>query len=470
MTRDMRINPNLVDMQYAVRGPIPLRAAALQADGRDVVFCNIGNPQALGQAPLSYYRQVMALLQCPALIHRERTLKQSTDALDPTGQISDHVLDLAENILRQMPTGMGAYTASKGPLFIREAVARFIDERDAPAAVPADPESIFLTNGASEGAKHVLEMFITDSSDGIMIPIPQYPLYSAVITRCGGSAVPYHPHEPAGWTLNRDILETSLANAREKGIETRAIVVINPGNPTGALLSAEDVASVIDFAEEHGLAVVADEVYQENTYGEAFTSFAQVLGRRDVPLFSLHSTSKGFIGECGQRGGYLEVRNPPRVAGQNLTVMDILLKLASVSLCSNTAGQIMTYLMVTPPPTGSEPHELFHQERKAILEELDAKARIIKEAFAQMEGVECFGRFGAMYLFPRLTLPEGVSDFDYCMALLEETGLCTVNGTGFGLPGHLRIAVLPPRDLLADVLPRWVAFHNRFLSKAKTQA
>ncbi|MFH0943997.1 MAG: aminotransferase class I/II, partial [Planctomycetota bacterium] len=186
-----------------------------------------------------------------------------------------------------------------------------------------------------------------------------------------------------------------------------------------------------------------------------------------VPLCSLHSVSKGFYGECGHRGGYVELRNPPRIQGTNIGLTEILYKMASVSLCPNTVGQALTYLMVNPPEKGSESYDLFCSERTSILSALQAKAEMIRNAFKEMKGVECFGRLGAMYLFPRLgELPAGKTDFDYCMELLEETGLCTVNGSGFGQQEgtqHLRIAFLPPRELLEEVLPAWIAFHNRFV-------
>jgi alanine-synthesizing transaminase len=465
----VKVNSNLVEMEYAVRGPIPMRAAELEGQGRKTIPCNIGNPQALGQAPITFYREVISLLEEPGRIARERRLRGVT-GVDPGDLVDEYVLDVAEHVLAQLKTGLGAYSESKGPRFIREAVAAFIDRRDAVdgrVAVASDPDRVFLTNGASEGAMYILEILLSGPDDGVMIPIPQYPLYSAAIKRCGGALVGYHPDEEQGWGLERSILEASLAEAKQRGVNVKAIVVINPGNPTGAILAEHSIGEVIDFAEEHSLLIIADEVYQHNVYGAEFVSFAKVLGAREVPLFSLHSTSKGFYGECGHRGGYLEVRNAPRLQGYDLDFADALLKRASVSLCPNTVGQAMTYLMVAEPNEGSPPWERFVAERDAILAELYDKATLIREAFDQMRGVECFGRIGAMYLFPRLTgLPEGTTDFDYCMALLEETGLCTVNGSGFHQrPGtsHLRIAFLPPKEMLAEVLPRWIAFHNGYV-------
>ncbi len=471
----IKVNQNILQMEYAVRGPIPQRAAVLKQEGRTIIPCNIGNPQALGQAPITYYREVLSFVEEPSKIQRERQLKALFEEtplseIKEDDFISDFVLDLSEEILSNIGTGMGAYTESKGIRFIREAVASFIDKRDdieSTRAPAADPEKIFLTTGASEGVKSVIDLLIANPNDGIMIPIPQYPLYSATITKAGGVQVNYYPDEEQGWTLDRSILDDALAQARAEGVNVKGIVVINPGNPTGAVLDGQSVQEVINFAKDNALVIIADEVYQENIYTGEFISFAKALGNQDTPLFSLHSISKGYYGECGHRGGYLEVRNPPQVAGTELDFVDLLTKNASVSLCSNTAGQVLTYLMVSPPEEGSPPYQKFIQEKQKILQELYEKATMIREAFDHMEGVECFGVTSAMYLFPRLgKLPEGTTDFDYCMGLLEETGLCVVNGSGFGQKEgtyHLRIAFLPPKELLAKVLPQWIDFHNNYV-------
>jgi alanine transaminase len=474
----IQVNQNIIEMEYAVRGPIPKRAAELKAQGRRIIPCNIGNPQGLGQQPVTFYRQVLSLLEEPSRIAREKKLKtarrQTPDAFTGLAEndfISDYVLDLSEKILSSMGASTGAYTESNGPRFIREAVARFINKRDgfdAGSALAADPDAIFITNGASESARYIIDLLVSGPNDGIMIPIPQYPLYSATIKKAGGVQVNYYPDEDNGWAISRPILEDALAGAKRRGVTVKGIVVINPGNPTGALLDERTVAEVIQFAKENDIVVIADEVYQENVYGAKFVSFAKMLGADTVPLMSLHSVSKGFYGECGHRGGYLEIRNDPTAMGTDTSFSEIILKQASVSLCSNTVGQLLIHLMVCPPEAGSEPYNRFIEEKENILRELHDKATMIREAFTRMNSVECFGRTGAMYLFPRLNkLPAGTTDFDYCMNLLESTGLSTVNGTGFGQregTHHLRIAFLPPKSLLETVLPDWIAFHNNYVT------
>lgn len=458
MDWQIRINPRVLEMEYAVRGPIPQRAAELERQGMRTIPCNIGNPQALGQAPISYFRQILSLIEDPGVI-------RSGAASSPDGPAED-VVGQAREILELSRIGTGAYTESAGFRFVRESVARFVDRRDGGAGPASDPDAIILTDGASGGAAMVLEALISGPQDGILVPVPQYPLYSATVARQGGTFVGYFPDEDTGWSLDRATLEAPLREAERRGVRVRAVVVINPGNPTGAILDEPSMRDVVAVARDHDLVIIADEVYQENTYGQEWRSFASLLGAEEIPLCSLHSVSKGFAGECGHRGGYMEVRHPPKVAGGAGTLVDVFRKQASVNLCPNTTGQILVHLMVTGPVPGTDTETRYLAERNGVLADLHTKAGMIREAFSAMRGVRCFGRTGAMYLFPRLeVLPEGTNDFDYCMALLEETGIVTVNGAGFGQkPGthHLRLAFLPPVEMIRDVMPRWEEFHERY--------
>jgi aspartate/methionine/tyrosine aminotransferase len=437
------------ETEYAVRGPIVIRAQELERAGREVIYCNIGNPQSLEQKPVTWFRQVLALCEWPSLIE-----------LAPAA-FSGDVIATAKNVLAGTKHGVGAYSESKGVRFIREAVAAFIRERD---GIPADPEAIFLTDGASKGVQSVLRILISGPKDGIMIPIPQYPLYSATITLYEGKQVPYYLDEAHDWKLDRAMLEESIQKAKADGIRVRALCVINPGNPTGSVLDAENVAMVVDFARAHGLSILADEVYQENVYlpKDRFTSFAKVLeqkGAKDVSLFSFHSCSKGYLGECGHRGGYLEVRNVPG------DVQDEITKLQSVSLCSNVPGQVATYCLVRPPRPGEESHALWKQERDHILSELRQRAAILAEGLNRIPGIQCNVVAGAMYAFPRITLPPGKTDDQYCLALLEETGICVVPGSGFGQsPGtaHFRTTILPPTEKIRSVVERLARFHASY--------
>ncbi len=425
----------VLDTQYAVRGPIVARAQELERSGRRIVYCNIGNPQALGQKPLSWTRQILALCEYPEL------------ATSAPGSFPSDAVEAAKKLLAGSGHGFGAYSESKGLRYIRDAVAAFITRRD---GIASDPDAIYLTDGASKGVQAALRLLI-----------PQYPLYSASITMYQGRQVDYYLDEEHDWMLSRTLLEESIAKAKKAGTRTKAIVIINPGNPTGSVLDAANVRMIIGFAKEHGLAILADEVYQDNIYrdGARFESFAKAmveLGEKNVSLFSFHSTSKGFLGECGQRGGYMELRNiPADVSAQ-------VLKMQSVSLCSNLPGQATLYSLVSPPPEGGPSRAAYDRERGDILGELKARAKLIADGLNTIPGFRCNAVAGAMYAFPRFTLPKGMSDEAWCMALLEKTGICVVPGSGFGqLPGtaHFRATILPPREQLAEMVSAIAKFH-----------
>jgi alanine transaminase len=447
------VSPQVRSTEYAVRGPIVARAAELERAGREIIYCNIGNPQSLGQRPITWVRQVLALSEYPELLERV-----------PAGTFPDDVVETARLIAARSKHGLGVYTESKGYRFVREAVADFITDRD---GLAADPEAIYLTDGASKAVQSVLRMLIAGPRDGILIPLPQYPLYSATIALYEGTAVPYELDEASDWGLSLATLEASYASAVARGVRPRAVVVINPGNPTGAVLDEANVEAVLRFARAHGLAVLADEVYQDNVYrqGARFHSFAKVmarLGLADVSLFSFHSTSKGYLGECGHRGGYVECRNVPEDVQAELT------KLQSVALCANTAGQIVLFLQVRPPRPGGPSRALWEQERREVLELLARKAGIVERGLNAVPGIHCQPVAGAMYAFPRITLPPGVTDVGYCMALLEETGICVVDGSGFGQAAgtwHLRTTILPPLEQIEALVRRLGEFHARFTAR-----
>jgi alanine transaminase len=178
-----------------------------------------------------------------------------------------------------MVPNAGAYTESAGILGVRQEIAQFLFERDGYEGNPGD---IFLTNGASEGVRLCMQTIIRDPNsgfkDGVLTPIPQYPLYSALTTLLNGNLIPYYLNEEKGWDCTVSELKSSLSSARSKGISPRALVVINPGNPTGQLLSQEGMVEIINFCRSENICLMADEVYQENVWkeGAKFYSFRKV--------------------------------------------------------------------------------------------------------------------------------------------------------------------------------------------------
>jgi len=183
---------------------------------------------------------------------------------------------------------------------------------------------------------------IRNANDCVLVPIPQYPLYSASITLYGGNMVGYYLNENADWSMNMQSIKTQVESARSQGKTVRGLVFINPGNPTGQCMSKDNLETMIKYAKDEGLVLMADEVYQENIYQDErpFISARKVvmeLGApyNDVELISFHSVSKGVGGECGLRGGYFELTNimPDTVAE--------LYKVVSINLCPNTIGQVL---------------------------------------------------------------------------------------------------------------------------------
>eukprot|EP00116_Pleurobrachia_bachei_P008034 sb/3468296/ len=249
------------------------------------------------------------------------------------------------------------------------------------------------------------------------------------------------------------------------------------GNPTGQNLPAENIAEIIRFAHDKQLLIMADEVYQDNiwTEGDNFTSFKKVLRSLgpdydDQPLASFHSVSKGFMGECGLRGGYCEMTNFPE------DVKSMLLKLISASLCSSTSGQVAVSCMVKPP-TG-DARETYDRETKAVLASLKERSVMVHEKLNAIPGIKCNPLQGAMYAFPAIDLPVGAietaksqgvePDFLYCSELLDATGICVVPGSGFWQsPGtyHFRMTILPPKDQLVVFLDKLAEFHGQFCEK-----
>jgi glutamate--glyoxylate aminotransferase len=244
------IRPSIIATSYDVRGEIYLAAVKRVQAGKEVIFTNIGNPHSLGQKPVTFTRQVMSLVVNP-------------DLLDLEGHFPPDVLDRAKIYLKAMKGGAGAYSDSKGLPWVREEIADFIKKKSGVNDVNID--NIFISNGASEVARMALFALIRGSDDGIMVPIPQYPLYSASIALYGGQLVPYYLEEEKGWGLDIGELKRSLEASRAKGVCVRALVFINPGNPTGQCLTEENLRDLLAFCHENQLVLMADEVYQENS-------------------------------------------------------------------------------------------------------------------------------------------------------------------------------------------------------------
>lgn len=324
----------------------------------------------------------------------------------------------------------------------------------------------------------LLHIICAAPNSGVLVPIPQYPLYTASLSVLDATCVPYYLDESTGWGTSLDTIKEAYQKARAEGTDVRAIVIINPGNPTGASLSEADIRSVLDFAAAEKLVVMADEVYQTNVFVGAFHSFRSVLRRLQgedaaryggVELASLHSVSKGMVGECGHRGGYFDL------TGFDAAVEAQIYKFVSVGLCAPVVGQCLVELMVNPPRPGAPSHARYAREYGAVFDGLRARAAALHAAFGRMDGVDCGVPQGSMYLFPTIRLPPRARqaaaadgrepDEFYCLRLLDATGVCVVPGSGFGQrPGqlHFRTTFLAPGTDWVDSIAK---FHQDFMDE-----
>nr|XP_030731960.1 alanine aminotransferase 1 isoform X3 [Globicephala melas] len=267
------MNPCVRKVEYAVRGPIVLRALELEQELRqgvkkpftEVIRANIGDAQAMGQTPITFLRQVLALCVHPDLLN-------SPDFPDDAKRRAERILQACGG------HSLGAYSISSGIQLIREDVARYIERRD--GGIPADPNNIFLSTGASDAIVTLLKLLVAGEGGtrtGVLIPIPQYPLYSAALAELNAVQVDYYLDEERAWALDVAELRRALLQARDH-CRPRALCIINPGNPTGQVQTRECIEAVIRFAFEEGLFLLADEVYQDNVYAEGsqFHSFKKV--------------------------------------------------------------------------------------------------------------------------------------------------------------------------------------------------
>uniref|UniRef100_A0AAY4EP58 alanine transaminase n=1 Tax=Denticeps clupeoides TaxID=299321 RepID=A0AAY4EP58_9TELE len=472
------LNPHVKAVEYAVRGPIVTKAGEIERDLQEggkqpfteVIKANIGDAHAMGQQPITFLRQVVALCTFPELLD------------SPT--FPEDAKKRARRILQGCGgTSLGSYTASQGVDFIRQDVASYIEQRD--HGVPADWENVYLTTGASDGIVSILRMLVSgqgSSRTGVMIPIPQYPLYSAAITEMEAVQVNYYLDEDNCWALDINELHRAYQAAKQH-CQPRVLCIINPGNPTGQVQSRKCIEEVLHFAYEENLFVMSDEVYQDNVYSPdcEFHSFKKVLYEmgpeyfNSVELASFHSTSKGYTGECGFRGGYMEVLNlDPDVRAQ-------LIKLRSVQLCPPVSGQAAMDVIVNSPHPEEPSYARFHEEKNAVLGALAEKAKMTEQILNGVPGIRCNPVQGAMYAFPQILLPPKAveeakalgmhPDMLYCLRLLEETGICLVPGSGFGQREgtfHFRMTILPPKEKLKVLLDKVRDFHIKFLKEYAT--
>lgn len=379
---------------YEIRGPVIEQANALEAAGHSVLRLNIGNPGAFG-----------------------------FDAPEP----------LLQAMIRDLPIAHG-YSEARGILPAREAVAEYYARR-LPCAV--DAGDVYLGNGVSELAAMAIQALL-DAGDEVLIPSPDYPLWTAVTRLAGGTAVHYACDEAAGWLPDLGDIAAKITD------RAKAVVVINPNNPTGAVYPPELLDGIADLARRHNLMILADEIYDKILYDGA-THHHIAATAPDVLCLTFGGLSKSHR-VAGFRAGWLVVSGPRQDARDYLEGLTML---AGMRLCPNAPGQ---YAILAALADDSLDKLLLPGGR--LLEQRDRAWQALNE----IPGVSCVKPQGAIYAFPRIDpgLHPIRDDEKLVLDLLLREKIHVVQGTGFNWPrpDHIRIVTLPSADELDTAIRR----------------
>jgi alanine-synthesizing transaminase len=348
---------------------------------------------------------------------------------------------LIEAVERAMRDGHNGYTASVGVLPAREAVAAEYEQR----GMPVGPDRVILTAGTSEGIELALGA-LADAGDEVLVPTPGYPLYTAVLAKLAAKAVHYRTDPDNNWQPDIDDITSKMSP------RTRAIVIIDPNNPTGAVYPEATRRALIDLAERAGVPILADEVYGDL----AFAGPSPLIGSLapDAPILSFSSLSKAYVAP-GWRAGWLAVGRSPRLDD----VLAAIKKLADGRLCSTGPMQYAIHAALTGDRT--------HQQQ--FVKDLAVRADLTTRRFNAIPGMSCVAPQAAFYAMPKIDLPKGRTDEDFVLGLLRSTGILCVYGSGFGLPadqGFFRVVFLASPDELSAIYDDVAAFTERYLADA----
>ncbi|GGK65375.1 pyridoxal phosphate-dependent aminotransferase [Ornithinimicrobium pekingense] len=375
----------LQNVLYEIRGPVAARAAQLEAEGHRILKLNIGNPAPFGfEAPDTILHDMIAAL----------------------------------------PTAQG-YSESKGILPARRAIVSRYQE--VPGFPDLDVDHVYLGNGVSELIMMTLQALL-DDGDEVLIPSPDYPLWTAATSLAGGVPVHYVCDEENGWNPSVEDIRAKVTS------RTKAIVIINPNNPTGAVYSQEVLTELVEVAREHSLLLLADEIYDRILYdGARHTSVAALAP--DLLCLTFNGLSKTYR-VAGYRAGWVAITGPTAHAAGFLQGIDLL---ASTRLCPNVPAQHAIQVAVS----GHQSIEELLAPDGRLTQQRDIAVRML----SAMDGVSVAEPRGALYVFPRLDpeVHEIRDDERLVLDLLEQEKILVVHGTGFNWPApdHLRIVTLP---------------------------
>ncbi|MGO3313378.1 MAG: pyridoxal phosphate-dependent aminotransferase [Brachybacterium tyrofermentans] len=385
----------LRDVCYEIRGPVPAEAARMEAEGHAILKLNIGNPAPFGfEAP-------------------------------------DEIL---VDMIKNLPTAQG-YSDSKGIPAARRAVAQYYQMRDMPGI---DLDDVYLGNGVSELIQMVCQGLV-DDGDEVLVPQPDYPLWTASVSLAGGRAVHYRCDEEQQWWPDVEDIASKVTD------RTKAIVVINPNNPTGAVYPEHVLRDIVEVARTHGLMILADEIYDKILYDDAVhTSIASLAP--DLLSITFNGLSKAYR-VAGFRAGWMALYGPKDDATSFIEGLDVL---SNMRLCPNVPAQ-----HVVATALGG------HQSINQLLlpgGRLREQRDVAYEGLSAIDGVSVVKAQGALYMFPKLDREMYAIEDDeqFAYDLLRQQKLLVTHGTGFNLdtPDHFRLVTLPSAEMLANAVDR----------------
>jgi alanine-synthesizing transaminase len=396
----IRVNPRISGFVYAIRN-IVAEARKVEASGRKVQYLNIGDP----------------------IIFGFRTPPHMVEAVE-----------------RAMRAGENGYAPSVGIPAAREAVAAECNQR----GMPMSPDRVVITSGTSEGIELALTA-MAGPGDDVLIPVPTYPLYTAVLAKIGARAVFYRTDPARGWQPDIDHVRSLIGPA------TRALVVIDPNNPTGATYSAEARRALVQLAEDHNFPLLADEVYADLAFDGPVGALAAF--NPEAPVITFSSLSKAYLAP-GWRAGWMAVSTTARLDD----LLAGIKKLADGRLCSTGP---MEHAIVAALNGDRSHQQIF---RDALRE----RAELTHSRLNGIDGISVVKPTAAFYALPKVELPPGVTDEAYVLALLRETGVLCVHGSGFGAApedGYFRVVFLASPAELSGIYDLVADFTRDFLSR-----
>jgi len=401
----------LANVCYDIRGPIMDAAKQMEEDGHKIIKLNIGNLAVFG---------------------------------------FDAPEEIQLDMIRNLPNSAG-YSDSKGIFAARKAVMHETQKQGIKGVMLDD---IYLGNGASELIVMATNALL-DNGDELLLPSPDYPLWTAAASLSGGTPVHYLCDEANGWMPDLDDIRARITP------RTKGIVVINPNNPTGALYSDDLLKGIVAIAREHGLVIFADEVYDKVLYdGARHTAIGSL--SEDVLTLTFNSLSKSYR-SCGYRAGWLVVSGDKKPARDYIEGLNML---SNMRLCANVPGQ---WAVQTALGGYQSINELVNEGGR-----LRKQRDLAYELITAIPGVTCVKPRAALYMFPRLdpAVYPIADDQQFFLELLQETKVMLVQGTGFNwaAPDHFRIVFLPHEDDLRDAIGRVARFLEQYRKRAQAAA